>query len=120
MVAGFGYYVRLCPAMALSATLHARWAPIVIDVLDASTVNVGYTDLRRVIPGVTQKVLTQTLHNLMRDGFVQREAEGIPLRTSYALTALGKSFADASRPTTVWANRHVAEVLEHRQAWSRR
>jgi DNA-binding HxlR family transcriptional regulator len=74
-----------------------------------------YNELRRAIPQVSQRMLTRTLRNMERDGFLERSvSEGMPLRTEYRLTPLGVTLLEPLRVLCLWANEHYAEVASRR------
>ena len=70
-----------------------------------------YNDLRRAIPGVSQRMLTLTLRNLERDGLVSRTVTPTaPPRVDYALTALGRSMLAPVRALGAWAQAHIPQM----------
>jgi DNA-binding HxlR family transcriptional regulator len=70
-----------------------------------------FSALRREIGGITQKMLTQTLRGLERDGLVRREAYAtVPVTVEYSLTPLGQSLADAVHTLRTWAYAHMDEI----------
>jgi DNA-binding HxlR family transcriptional regulator len=70
-----------------------------------------FTELRRSLPGISQRVLTATLRGLERDGFVDRTVYAVmPPNVSYRLTALGESILGAARPMRAWKNEHLPDV----------
>ena len=71
--------------------------------------------------GVTQKMLTQTLRRLERDGLVRRRAYAtVPPKVEYSLTPLGQSLTGPLWVLTHWAEAHVAEIEAARAAWDAR
>ena len=74
-----------------------------------------YSDLCRVIAGVSQKMLTQTLRTLERDGLVSRTmTSAVPVRVDYALTPLGDSLMPAVTAIKTWAEGHIDEIKASR------
>jgi DNA-binding HxlR family transcriptional regulator len=74
-----------------------------------------YSDLTRIIAGVSQKMLTQTLRALERDGMVSRTiTPAVPVRVEYELTPLGHSLLPVMRAVKEWAEVHMDDVLAAR------
>jgi DNA-binding HxlR family transcriptional regulator len=77
-----------------------------------------YRDLGRIIAGVSQKMLTQTLRTLERDGLVARTlTPAVPVRVDYALTPLGQSLMPAVNAIKMWAEEHIGEIESSRAAY---
>jgi DNA-binding HxlR family transcriptional regulator len=80
-----------------------------------------YSDLSRTIVGVSQKMLTQTLRTLERDGLVSRAVSpSVPVRVDYALTPLGISLLPVMQAIKEWAETHIEEVATARDAYDDR
>jgi DNA-binding HxlR family transcriptional regulator len=76
-----------------------------------------YSELSRLLAGVSQKMLTQTLRALERDGLVTRTATPtVPVTVTYELTGLGRSLQQTVRALKAWAETHMDDVLAHRAA----
>ena len=76
--------------------------------------------MSRQLAGVSQKMLTQTLRTLERDGLVTRSVTpSVPVRVDYELTPLGHSLLDPIKHLKAWAEDHVPEVLEAQEAYDR-
>ncbi|WP_436787996.1 winged helix-turn-helix transcriptional regulator [Yinghuangia sp. YIM S10712] len=70
-----------------------------------------HAELARAIPGARQKVLTETLRRLERDGLVSRTVTaGVPARVDYALTPLGGTLLPVFDAVSAWADAHMHEV----------
>jgi DNA-binding HxlR family transcriptional regulator len=70
-----------------------------------------YNDLARIVASISQKMLTQTLRSLERDGLVSRTVTpSVPVRVDYALTGLGTTLLPVMREIKVWAEAHIDEV----------
>jgi DNA-binding HxlR family transcriptional regulator len=106
--------VPAAPIDELLTVKGGKWTMSIILQLRGQTLR--FSELRRVIPGVSQKTLTMTLRTLERDGFVSRTSFAtIPPRVDYALTELGN---EALRVFEAWedfAHRHWTHVLASRQ-----
>src|SRR5918993_737197 len=79
-----------------------------------------FSELSRQLAGVSQKMLTQTLRTLERDGLLTRTVTAaVPVRVDYALTDLGHSLLEPIKHLKVWAEDHVPEVREAQEAYDR-
>ena len=91
-----------------------RWTMIVIKAL-AEGIH-RYGALHREIGGISQKMLTQTLRSLERDGLVRRTVYPVvPPKVEYALTPLGETLRQPIAAIGVWAELHMDEVVQARQ-----
>ncbi len=91
-----------------------KWTMSVILQLRGQTLR--FSELRRGIPGVSQKTLTGTLRGLERDGFVSRTSFAtIPPRVDYALTSLGNELLRVFEAWEEFSQRHWAHVIASRQ-----
>lgn len=86
-----------------------KWTTLVVCVLSQGTRR--YSELEREIEGLSQKMLTQTLRNLERDGFVERKVYPVvPPKVEYSLTPLGESVLDVLAALCRWSEEHIDEV----------
>jgi DNA-binding HxlR family transcriptional regulator len=109
-----------CPSRRLLDTIGDKWASLVIVALGLHG-PLRYSELANTIAGVSQKMLTQTLRNLERDGLLTRTVTPtVPLRTDYELTPLGHSLLETLRHLKAWAEAHMSEVDEARAAYDAR
>src|SRR5579884_1887354 len=103
-------YARDCPTRPVLDRIADKWTALVIGIL-ASVPSARFTELRRAIGGISQKMLTQTLRDLERDGLVTRRAYAvIPPRVDYALTPLGRTLCEPLHALEAWAREHVDEI----------
>jgi DNA-binding HxlR family transcriptional regulator len=73
-----------------------------------------YSEISRLLAGVSQKMLTQTLRSLERDGLITRTAmPTVPVTVTYELTDLGRSLHKMVRGLKTWAEVHMDEVLDN-------
>jgi DNA-binding HxlR family transcriptional regulator len=80
-----------------------------------------YSELSRLLAGVSQKMLTQTLRSLERDGLITRSVKPtVPVTVTYELTDLGLSLHQMMRGLKSWAETHMDEVLAHRETYDER
>jgi DNA-binding HxlR family transcriptional regulator len=117
---GFDAFDAHCPSRRLLDTIGDKWASLAIVALGLHG-RLRYTELSRRIEGVSQKMLTQTLRNLERDGLVTRTVTPtVPIRTDYELTPLGASLMPVLRHLKEWAEAHMDEVDAARTAYDAR
>lgn len=77
-----------------------------------------YSDLARTVAGVSQKMLTQTLRTLERDGLVTRSVTAsVPVRVDYQLTALGRTVLPIVSAIKQWSETHIDEIHSARTAY---
>ncbi|MFJ4333877.1 MULTISPECIES: winged helix-turn-helix transcriptional regulator [unclassified Streptomyces] len=90
-----------------------KWSMLIIAVLENGPLR--YTDLQRQIPGISQRMLTHTLRQLVEDGLVTRTAYAeVPPRVEYALAPLGRGLREIVMRLIGWVTDHHAEIRSHR------
>ncbi|MDQ0844406.1 MULTISPECIES: helix-turn-helix domain-containing protein [unclassified Streptomyces] len=100
---------EMCPSRLILEHVTSRWGVLVLAALLERSYR--FSELRREIGGVSEKMLAQTLQTLERDGFVHRDAKPvIPPRVDYSLTPLGKEAAEQVWGLARWSERRVADV----------
>lgn len=93
-----------------------KWSMLVIGVLHDGPLR--FTHLHRKIDGISQRMLTQTLRSLERDGLVERTVYAeIPPRVEYAATPLGRSLSEPVIRLATWAAENQAQILAAREAF---
>ena len=108
-----------CPTRQVLGRVADKWTMLVISALSAEEV-LRFSELRRRVEGVTQKMLTQTLRGLERDGLVERTVyPTVPVTVEYRLTALGHSLAAAVSVIKAWAYEHIEELDGRRDRYDR-
>lgn len=91
-----------------------KWTAIVVYALARGTMRFG--QLRGEIEGISQKMLTQTLRSLERDGLVNRKVyPTVPPKVEYSLTPLGGTLTEPLSAICKWAEEHLPEVEETRE-----
>ena len=106
-----------CPTRQVLGRVANKWTMLVISALSAEDV-LRFSELRRRVEGVTQKVLTQTLRGLERDGLVTRTVyPTVPVTVEYRLTALGRSLATAVSVIKAWAYENIEEIERARDRY---
>jgi DNA-binding HxlR family transcriptional regulator len=94
-----------------------RWTMQILEVL-AEKGTLRFTRLGELVPGISQKMLTQTLRHMERDGLVTRTIHPVvPPKVEYQLTALGMSLGAAFCGVWVWAADNLAQVEKSRRAF---
>jgi DNA-binding HxlR family transcriptional regulator len=97
-----------------------KWTLLVIETLGTEG-ELRFTRLLEKIGGVSQKMLTQTLRQLERDGLVTRKVHAVvPPRVDYKLTPLGESLGEAVCSIWLWVESHLCEVESSRQRFDTR
>lgn len=96
-----------------------KWSILIIVALTEKTLR--FSDLRRSIGNISQKMLTRTLRNLERDGFVQRVVTPTsPPRVDYSLTPLGHELANPAVALASWTAENSERILAARLAFDAR
>jgi DNA-binding HxlR family transcriptional regulator len=106
----------MCPHRLVLEHVTSRWGVLVlIRLLEHPH---RFSELRRAIGRVSEKMLTQTLQTLERDGLVHRDAKPvIPPRVDYSLTELGREAAEQVRELALWTQRRMDDVEQARRAY---
>jgi DNA-binding HxlR family transcriptional regulator len=110
-------YQGNCPTREILARIADKWTALIIGIL-AHGESRRFNELRRAIGGISQKMLTQTLRDLERDGLVKRTLyPQIPPRVEYALTPLGRTLCGPLSALGQWATQHIGEVRAAQEAF---
>lgn len=105
-----------CLIRSVLVKFTGKWQILILLALDDEPLRFG--QLRREIGDITQRVLTDNLRNLERDGFLSRTVDGgPPVSVSYALTPMGKSLVDTLIPLIDWTRNRFQEVQNARTAY---
>lgn len=108
-----------CPSRDLLDLIGDRWSLLILLVVGQGVRRNG--ELKRRIGGISQKMLTQTLRQMERDGLLTRTVHPVvPPRVDYALTPLGNSLSAAFCGVWVWAERNLATVEDARARFDAR
>jgi DNA-binding HxlR family transcriptional regulator len=112
----FDVLAAACPTRQVINRIGDRWSLLVLSALESRTLR--FQELRRAVDGVSQKMLTQTLRGLERDGIVHRQifAE-VPPRVEYSLTPLGRTLSGVVVGIRTWAYGHMDEIESARVAY---
>ena len=102
-----------CPTQRILDIIGNKWSVIIIYCLAYQTRR--YKQLERKIEGISQKVLTQTLRKLEKNGLVKREVYPVvPPQVEYSLTPLGETLIEPLSLLAEWSEQHIDQVLQSR------
>ncbi|MFI7432123.1 winged helix-turn-helix transcriptional regulator [Micromonospora haikouensis] len=131
--AEYDAFVAQCPSRQLLDRIADKWVTLVLAALGSDGSHrfgadcggdprpLRYSELSRLLAGVSQKMLTQTLRSLERDGLVTRTVTPtVPVTVTYELTALGHSLHQTMRGVKGWAEAHMDDVLANRATYDTR
>jgi DNA-binding HxlR family transcriptional regulator len=105
----YNAYIAECPSRQVLDALSDKWVTLVLTALAGGPQR--YSELSRTIAGVSQKMLTQTLRTLERDGLVSRSVTpSVPVRVDYALTDLGETILPVVGAIKDWSEAHIDEI----------
>ncbi|WP_327596117.1 helix-turn-helix domain-containing protein [Streptomyces chartreusis] len=101
-----------CPTRQLLDRIGTKWTSMAVKVLaQEAPGELRFAELKRRIPGISQKMLSVTLQSLVRDGLVARRVEPtVPPAVHYQLTGLGLSLEGPLSALRVWAETHMPEI----------
>ena len=108
--------IEICPVRNVVARFGNKWALLVILILDENSPS-RFNQLGKLIPDISTKVLSNTLHVLEADGLVSRTVfPEVPIRVEYKLTETGKSLVPIIHSLTEWAQKNMKSIITHRKA----
>lgn len=130
----YNAFLAGCPSRRLLDRISDKWVVLILCALGGDTgpgrpgaAHAGapkamrYSEISRLLAGVSQKMLTQTLRSLERDGLLTRTVTPtVPVTVSYELTDLGLSLHHMTRGLRSWAQTHMTEVLANREDYDAR
>ncbi|MFF3504273.1 winged helix-turn-helix transcriptional regulator [Streptomyces sp. NPDC003247] len=97
----------------------SKWTVTVIHELGSGSRR--FTEIKNAVPGISQRMLTETLRGLERDGLVERTVHPVvPPRVDYELTSLGRTLLESVRTVLDWALEHVDDIDVARKAYDGR
>ena len=112
----YNAFVAACPSRQLLDRLSDKWVTLVVRSLSDGPQR--YSEVARDVAGVSQKMLTQTLRSLERDGLVDRAiTPSVPVRVDYRLTALGETLLPLVAAVKDWAEQHMDDVHAARERY---
>ncbi len=109
-------YNAQCPTRLVLNRIADKWTVLVVILLESDVKR--FSQLRREIEGISQKMLTQTLRGLERDGLVTRKVYAtVPPHVEYALTPLGHTLKDLLYEIKVWSETNIDAVLKAQKSY---
>ncbi|MBT1097712.1 helix-turn-helix domain-containing protein [Streptomyces sp. Tu102] len=110
----YNVFAKACPSRVTLEHVTGRWGGLTLGALYDGSLR--FNELRRRVDGVSEKMLSQTLHALERDGLVRRDAQPTnPPRVDYELTPLGRGVAERLLSLIHFVEGQMDDVLEARQ-----
>jgi DNA-binding HxlR family transcriptional regulator len=111
-------YDSACPTRLILNRIADKWTVLVMILLESETKR--FSHLQREIGGISQKMLTQTLRGLERDGLVTRKVHAtVPPKVEYALTPLGHTLKDMLYAIKNWSEANINEVLTAQKSYDK-
>jgi len=109
-------YNKHCPTRLILDRIADKWTVLIVGSLENKTKRFG--ELRKEIGGISQKMLTQTLRGLERDGIVTRTIYAVvPPKVEYSLTELGRTLVHMFEAIRDWSESNIEDVLEARDRY---
>ncbi|WP_433508601.1 winged helix-turn-helix transcriptional regulator [Nonomuraea sp. CA-143628] len=128
--AEYDAFLAACPSRKLLDRISDKWVALILAALGSDGPHqfgadcageprsMRYSELSRLLAGVSQKMLTQTLRSLERDGLITRTVTPtVPVTVTYELTDLGLSLQEMMRGLKAWAEAHMDDVLANRATY---
>lgn len=107
--------IEICPIRNVVARFGNKWGLLVILVLSESG-KVRFSQLGKLIPDISTKMLSNTLRTLEADGIVSRIVYSeVPIRVEYELTEIGQSLVPIIAELTEWAQKNMKTIIEKRK-----
>lgn len=105
-----------CPIRSVLAAVLGKWQSLILLSLEDGSLR--FSAIRRAVGDITQRVLTENLRDLERDGYLTRTVvSGPPVEVHYAMTPLGESLLDRLKPMVIWAAERSETVRENRRRY---
>ncbi|MDH1089004.1 MULTISPECIES: winged helix-turn-helix transcriptional regulator [Pantoea] len=103
-----------CPSREVLKRVTSRWSVLILLALQDQTLR--FSALRRVVGGVSERMLAQNLRHLEEDGFVQRIAyDVVPPHVEYSLTPLGREVSEQVVGLADWLEVNLSRILAQRE-----
>lgn len=108
-----------CPMLLLLNRVANKWAVLVIAALWKGPLR--FNELKRTVGGISQKMLSQTVRGLERDGLISRTVTPtVPVTVEYAITPVGETLARTMDALRIWSADYIGEVVAAREAFDSR
>ncbi len=109
-------FSAICPTRLVLNRIADKWTVLVVILLQDDTKR--FSHLQREIDGISQKMLTQTLRGLERDGLVTRKVHAtVPPKVEYSLTPLGHTLKDMLYAVKTWSEANIEAVLTAQKSY---
>ena len=107
--------IEICPVRNVIARFGNKWALLVVLILSENKV-LRFSELKKMIPDVSSRMLSSTLRTLEADGLVSRKVyPEVPPKVEYSLTETGLSLVPFIVQLTEWAQKHMKSIVKHRE-----
>ncbi|MGC1505400.1 MAG: helix-turn-helix domain-containing protein [Sulfitobacter sp.] len=107
----------LCPVRNVLSAVTGKWSSLILLSLEDGSLR--FSGVKRMIGDITQRVLTENLRTLERDGYISRRVvAGPPVEVHYELTPLGASLVEQFKPLVAWASDHFDVVMASRARYT--
>lgn len=116
----YDVYDRNCPARKALNRISDKWTALIVGQLEKRPHR--FSELLTAIDGVSQKMLTQTLRKLERDGLVRREVDSttVPITVTYSLTTVGLALTKPLASVRVWVEKYSSEITKAQRSYDRK
>lgn len=113
------YDPNICPVRHVLDQIGDKWSILILTALNQKSHR--FSELKRAIPDVSQRMLTKTLRSLERDGLIERHVTPTtPPRVDYNLTVLGQSLVQVLEPLAGWALNNKTDIAKSRAVFDQR
>ncbi|SFK02570.1 transcriptional regulator, HxlR family [Methylophaga sulfidovorans] len=111
-------YNKNCPTRLVLDRIADKWTVLTVGALVKETKR--FSQLQRELDGISQKMLTQTLRGLERDGLVHRQVyPTVPPKVEYSLTSFGRTLVELLEGIKSWSENNIEQVIEAQQAYDK-
>ncbi|MBH0171119.1 MAG: winged helix-turn-helix transcriptional regulator [Bacillota bacterium] len=103
-----------CPVEATLDIIGGKWKSVILyHLIDGE---IRFNELKRLVPGITQRMLTLQLRELERDGIIHREVyKQVPPKVEYSLTSFGETLIPIIQSMLQWGIEHTDKIVHHRE-----
>ncbi len=109
-------YASACPTRLVLDRIADKWAVLLLGMLAKGPLR--FNQLKREVEGISQKMLSQSLKSLERDGLVSRKATPtVPVTVEYSITPLGETLCATVDPLRLWAEIYIEQVITAQQRY---
>ncbi len=110
---------KLCPIRNVLSNVFGKWQSLILLSLEDGPLR--FSAVKRTVGDITQRVLTENLRALERDGYLTRTVDpGPPVAVSYELTGPGKDLVEVLKPIVSWASENFDQVVAARKSYDAR